>query len=192
LKKSTGDNDSNDRSCCTVPVDGLLCLQPALQVSHPNHEGLIYGQVAVEWRELGYDYPDMLKLSLTSLLILMLASPLNAGAVSWMAASMDDSEHAGTLHQVHAAHVAYATHSAHTDNSAIMELSDQAATGGQLHEHDSADCEEHCASCSNHCSSLAIVSSQQHGIVGDRHPAGFQSGLLLHHHDTLFRPPIHS
>lgn len=134
----------------------------------------------------------MIKTVLTSLLVLILASPLNAGVATWMAMSMDESsmDESSMDESGQAGMTDPSLHLSHNAHSASMDRDAAAESGAAAHDHDSADCEEYCASCSNHCSSTAIVSSQSNLFARDQLAARFFPGVTLHRHDTPFRPPI--
>ena len=120
----------------------------------------------------------MLKNTLVSLLIVLLAAPLDAGAAAWMAMSMDQPDQPAMTMQDGSVH-----------RMAMAEAVDSAAAP-LAHDHDEVDCEEHCLSCHNHCSSAAIVSSSQDSLVPAHLHTGFRSAAALNRIDLLFRPPI--
>ena len=143
-----------------------------------------------------------MKNAIISLLVLLLAAPLNASAASWMAMSMGNSDH----HMQHASHgdsdhthhvdqrvepfpSSLDVQSSHTNDSLGSHSDPQSA---QHHEHDAADCEEHCASCTNHCSSLGIVTTTQDRIDTEGNVTGMLIGTPSNHFELLFRPPINA
>ena len=118
-----------------------------------------------------------------SLLVLLLVAPLNASAASWMAMSMSSSDHHMQL-----ASLSDVDHDIHSLHPHIDSHGDPKSA--QPHEHDAADCEEHCASCTNHCSSLGIVTTTQGRIDTEVGVTGMLIGAPSNHFELLFRPPI--
>lgn len=120
---------------------------------------------------------------IASLLVVLLTAPLNASAAAWMAMSMNMADQHGQHTTAHEAD--------HGSHSAANHIGDPGLTASaETHQHDAADCEEHCASCTNHCSSLGIVSSTV-GVLGmENQSAGAGCGDTTSRLELLFRPPI--
>ena len=117
-------------------------------------------------------------------LILLLALPLNAGAASWMAMSMADTDQAiKSLDTSMSPH-----HEHHSMSSDHIQSMDVAAE----HEHDSGDCDEHCMSCSSHCSGSGIASSGADFQNLGNPLASTVTGFKLTREYLLLRPPIHA
>lgn len=130
------------------------------------------------------------------LLALVLVAPVNAGAATWMALSMNSTINSvdasvitatasSTQHMVDDSHDHHSSHAHTTHMAHDLEQIDQ------NHEHDDEDCNEHCVSCANHCSSLGILSDNFMLSDLTKQSQRFESGNLNSFSDLLYRPPIH-
>ncbi|MEX0902281.1 MAG: hypothetical protein WDZ76_06090 [Pseudohongiellaceae bacterium] len=118
------------------------------------------------------------------MLILLLAAPLNYGALSWMAMNMPES----TGQAVHIeTGMTGKHHHAMTSEDALRD------TGSDRHHDDMAECDEHCMNCSTHCfSSVAVASTLDDGPKAVRRLHRAIPGDILNRASLLFRPPIHA
>ena len=135
------------------------------------------------------------------LLALVLVAPVNAGAATWMALSMNSTINSvdasvttdtasSTQHMVDDSHAHQSSHAHMTHVAHDLQQMDH-----QSHEHDGKhneeDCNEHCISCANHCSSLGILSDNFMLSDLTKQSQRFESGNLNSFSDLLYRPPIH-
>ena len=123
-------------------------------------------------------------------LVALLIAPLNAGAASWMALSMVESqaEHSQQADVAAETDLVSSNHEMHM--AAHHHKMKEGLHDSQHGNHDAEDCEEHCLSCSNHCSSLGIVADQSQRFDLASHQSGLETNPTSSHSDLLLRPPI--
>ena len=114
----------------------------------------------------------MIKRYIVSVLVLLMLTPVNAGASAWMAESSSG---------VGADEMAMAEmHMAGHDHEAMMDA----------HDHGSKDCNDYCMNCSNHCSSTAITPFSRSTFERDRKFNRTITGNTFSRAYLLYRPPM--
>lgn len=123
----------------------------------------------------------MIKRYIVTVLVLLMLTPVNAGASAWMAESSSG---------VGADEMAMAEmHMAGHDHEAMM-ASPAKQSMMDAHDHGSKDCDDYCMNCSNHCSSTAITSSSNSTFERDRKFNRTITGNTFSRAYLLYRPPI--
>ena len=131
-----------------------------------------------------------------SLLILLVAAPLDTAATAWMVTGMGAVTHVNAqvvdlddLGDINEKDSSMAQSSHHHEGGYALNTS---KTATDSHHDDAEICDDHCMNCSTHCFSSALVTASSDFLGTEKHFASTFTGDTSDRAYLLFRPPIHT